>query len=254
MKHVLSIIVLYLVSSTAFSSAQNYPTGKSILDKIDQNMAAKSRIMTIKMEVGTSKTPRIMRMKSWTVGSIKSFVEFIEPSRETGTKMLKINQQMWIYSPKTKRSIELSGQMLRQSAMGSDMSYGDMMNDGKLLEKYKAEVAGEQVVNGRKCWLLKLTAIVPQVDYYQQVLSVDKEWNVPLKIELYAKGDKLLKQTTLSDVVRIQGRWFPKTMVYKDMLKTSNETKISIEDVQFDVPIDEAVFSKANFIPNVPIK
>ena len=234
-----------MIFTTIIISAQNYPSGKSILEKIDRNMTAKSRIMTVKMEIG-SKNPRIMLMKTWSVGTQKSFVEFMEPAREKGTKMLKINNQMWIYSPKTKRSIEISGQMLRQSAMGSDMSYGDMMNDGKLLEKYKAEVTGETTVDGRKCWILVLTAIVPNVDYYSQKLSVDQERNVPLKIELYAKGGKLLKQTTLSDVTKIQGRWFPKSMLYTDMLRVGNKTKITIQEADFDVEISESIFSKGN--------
>jgi hypothetical protein len=45
--------------------------------------------------------------------------------------MLRLENQLWIYSPSTDRNIQNSGHMLRQSVMGSDLSYEDMLKQGE---------------------------------------------------------------------------------------------------------------------------
>ena len=142
--------ILVLVFFSVSLSAQNYPSGKSVLDKVDNNMSAKTRVLTAKIEIAGSRVTRTMVSKSYTVGDKKSYTEYLAPAREKGTKMLKLENQLWIYSPSTDRIIQISGHMLRQSVMGSDMSYEDMMNDTPLLEQYKAEVTAEETVDGRK--------------------------------------------------------------------------------------------------------
>jgi len=229
-----------------FLSAQNYPLGKSIIDKVDNNMSSKSRILTAKMEINSARGTRTMESKSWGTDKDKSFTEYLAPAREKGTKMLKLNNQLWIYSPTTDRVIQISGHMLRQSVMGSDMSYEDMMTDRPLLEQYKAEVSGEETVDGRKCWVVNLTAIIADVNYASQKMWVDEERYIPMKVELFAKGGKLLKRITFSDIQRIQNRWYPKSFVYKDMLKEGRGTKMTIENIQFDVTIPASVFNKGN--------
>ncbi len=241
----LKISAILLLCSFGIS-AQNYPSGKSILDKIDENMSSKTRIITSKMEIEGTRGKRTMESKSWSEGDQKSFTEFLAPAREKGTKMLKLDKQLWIYSPTTDRIMQISGHMLRQSVMGSDMSYEDMMNDTPLLERYKAEVTGEESVDNRKCWVVTLTAIKEDVNYYSQKIWVDQERYVPLKMDLFAKSGKLLKRTLLSDVQKIQGRWFPKTMVYKDMLKEGKGTKMIIEEIRFDATIPTSIFNKGN--------
>ena len=239
----ISILLLFIM---AVGNAQNYPTGKSLLDKVDNNMSAKTRILTAKMEIADLRATRTMISKSYTIGDKKAYTEYLAPAREKGTKMLKLENQLWIYSPTTDRTIQISGHMLRQSVMGSDMSYEDMMNDKPLLEQYRADVTGEETVVGRKCWVVLLTAIIPDVSYFTQKMWIDQEKFVPLKIEAFAKGGKLLKRTTLTDVQRIQGRWFPMSMVYKDMLKQGEGTKMTIQEVQLDAGIPANYFNLGN--------
>lgn len=238
---------LFLLLFFAFSlSAQNFPSGKSILDKIDSNMSSKNRTLTAKMEIESARGTRTIEFKSWSEGDKKSFTEYLAPARERGTKMLKLENQLWIYSPSTDRVMQISGHMLRQSVMGSDMSYEDLMNDTPLLERYKAEVTAEEQVDGVMCWVVTLTAIKEDVNYYSQKIWVDKDRNVPLKMDLYAKSGKLLKQTQFADVQKIQGRWFPKTTVYRDVLKEGKGTKMIIQEIRFDTTIPASIFNKGN--------
>lgn len=242
MKYILSFLL-----SISFSAIfGQVPDGKNLLRKIDQNMSSENRVFTSKMVIHGRRNTRTIESKTWTAGEKKSFTEYLAPARELGTKMLKLEDQLWIYSPSTDRIIQIVGHMLRQSVMGSDMSYEDLMEDNRLLNHYDAEVTGEEKFGDRPCWIVKLTAFDPDVAYQGQKLWVDQERNIPLKEELYAKSGTLLKRTILSDVANLNGRWFPRKIVFKDMLMEGEGTEFIITDIQFNVTIPDYIFSKGS--------
>jgi outer membrane lipoprotein-sorting protein len=221
------------------------PTGEYILKQVDRNMTATSTITTAKMIIHDRRRPRTVRSKSWAKGEEASFTEYLSPAREKGTKMLKLKDRLWVYSPHTDRTIQLSGHMLRQSVMGSDLSYEDMMDDPRLTELYTAEVTGTDTVDARVCWVLQLTAKTNDVAYQARKVWIDRQRYVPMREELYAKGGKLLKRIDLKDFKQDKGRWYPMRMIFKDMLKTGEGTEFVIESIEFDARIPEHRLTKA---------
>lgn len=239
MKHITLII------SILFTSWSYGQTAEEIIKKVDANMSAKNRIIESSMTIHGKRKSRTLTSISYSVGDKKSFSEYLSPAREKGTKMLKLEDKLWIYSPSTDRTIQISGHMLRQSVMGSDFSYEDMMDDRELLDVYKATVVGEEIYEGRKAFVLELKALVADVSYHSRKMWIDTERFVPLKEELFAKSGQLLKQSTLYDFKRIQGRWFPMKIVYKDMLKQGDGTEMLISSIKFNQEIPEYIFTKA---------
>jgi outer membrane lipoprotein-sorting protein len=237
--------VLYLIFFILFAAEATCQDAKTILEKVDRNMSSDNRIFESTMIVHGRRNSRTMTSKSYSVGDRKAFTEYLSPVREQGTKMLKLDKQLWIYSPSTDRIIQISGHMLRQSVMGSDISYEDMMDDRKLTEIYNAVNSGTETIDGRKTLILELLSKTDDVNYYKRKLWIDAERFVPLKEELYAKSGQLLKRTTLTNVRLVQGRWFPMTVVYKDMLKTGEGTEFIMTDVKFNQKIPDYIFSKA---------
>ncbi|HUW93196.1 MAG TPA: outer membrane lipoprotein-sorting protein [Bacteroidales bacterium] len=221
------------------------PDANTILDKVDKNMSSRNRVFESEMIIHGHRASRTITSVSYSQGDKQSFTEYLSPAREQGTKMLKLENQLWIYSPSTDRTIQISGHMLRQSVMGSDLSYEDMMDDRKLTDIYSAKVTGNEIVDGRSTYVLELTAKVDDAAYHSQKIWVDTERFVPLKQEMYARSGKLLKRTTLSDVKQVQGRWFPMRMVYKDVLKDGDGTEFRMTSVKFDQAIPEYIFTKA---------
>jgi outer membrane lipoprotein-sorting protein len=240
-----TIIFALLIIFPALTFGQ-FPDGKEILEKIDKNMTAKNMVQTSKMIIHGKRGDRTIESKSWIVGDKKSFTEYLSPARERGTKMLKLEDKLWLFSPSTDRTIQISGHMLRQSVMGSDLSYEDMMDDSKLSDHYESEVTGEDLINEKECWIVEMNATDNLVAYPKRKVWVDKVRNVPLKEELYAKSGKLLKKTDLFNVKLIQGRWYPTKIVFKDMLKSGEGTEFIIEEVVFNTDIPEYIFSKAS--------
>ncbi|MCK4921163.1 MAG: outer membrane lipoprotein-sorting protein [Bacteroidales bacterium] len=239
--------LIFLISIIfPLSLAAQFPEGDVIMDKIDKNMSAKSMIHTSKMVIHGKRGDRTIESKSWIVGDEKAFTEYLNPARERGTKMLKLEDKLWLYSPSTDRTIQIAGHMLRQSLMGSDLSYEDMMDDSKLSDHYDATVTGEEQIESRNCWIIEMNATDNTVSYPKRIVWVDKDRNVPLKEELYAKSGKLLKKTELFDVKQVAGKWFPMRIVFNDMLKTGKGTEFVITEIEFDKEIPEVIFSKAS--------
>ncbi|MFB0517090.1 MAG: outer membrane lipoprotein-sorting protein, partial [Candidatus Neomarinimicrobiota bacterium] len=207
---------------------------------------AETQIVTSRMVVHGRRTSRTITSRSWVQGTDKAFTEYLDPPREAGTKMLKLGDQLWTYNPQADRIIQISGHMLRQSLMGSDFSYEDMMEDQSLLDSYDGVVEGSEVLNGRDSWVMTLTAKREGMAYHTRKEWVDKEWLLPMREELLAKGGKLLKSARAEDVMQVQGRWYPKVWVFKDELKRDSQgTEWIIDEIVFDQPIPESRFAKA---------
>jgi outer membrane lipoprotein-sorting protein len=239
-------IIISFLSFTFLLGQSDEVTVQDIIQAMDDNLNAKSRVMTSKMIVRGRRSSRTIESRNWVVGIDQAFTEYLSPPREAGTKMLKLYDKLWIYSPQTDRVIQISGHMLRQSVMGSDMSYNDMMEDRPLEELYEATLEGSVLIDGRDHWIMHLEAKAKGLSYPKRRAWIDKEYLLPMKEELYAKSGKLLKTSAMDGIKKVQGRWFPSRFIFKDELKRNSKgTEWHIDDIEFDVDIPESRFSKA---------
>lgn len=241
----LTAVMTVVTAFWAFLVIAQEPSASEILGRVDENITADSRIATISMTIHGRRASRTVRSKSWVRETDKSFSEYLSPPREAGTKMLKIDDQLWIYSPSTDRTIQISGHMLREPVMGSDLSYEDFMEDPVLSNIYKPEIEGEEVVSERECWILYLTAKSDDVTYQSRRLWVDKERFFPMKEEWYGSGGTLLKTLEVKEIGQEQGRWYPKRALFNDVLKRGDGTEVVVEEIEFDADIPDRVFSRA---------
>ena len=239
-------LILFFLSYSFLFTQSDQMSADDIMKAMDQNLNAESRIITSKMVVKGRRSNRTIESKNWVVGTELAFTEYLSPPREAETKMLKIGEKLYTYSPQTDRVIQISGHMLRQSVMGSDMSYNDMMEDRPIEELYDATIEGSTMLDGRDHWIMVLDAKVKGLSYPKRRSWVDKEYLLPKKEELYAKSGKLLKTASLEGIKKIEGRWFPSKFVYKDELKRNSKgTEWIIDNIQFNKKIPDSRFSKA---------
>jgi outer membrane lipoprotein-sorting protein len=235
-------LILCLFLSAPLLQAQ---TGEEILKRVDANITADTKVVVSKMIIHGRRSTRTVEAKSYVAGTTKAFTEYLSPARDAGTKMVKLADQLWTYSPQTDRIIQISGHMLRQSMMGSDLSYEDMMEDPRLAVLYSAEIAGEEEVQTRKCWVLELTSRAGDIAYQTRKIWVDQERFIPLKEERFAKSGKLLKTTTVNKVELVDGRWTATQVLFKDELQSGQGTEFILESIQFNATIPDYYFTKA---------
>ena len=244
MKKIL-IFIGYIFLSSITGLAQT-PSGSDVIKEIDKNLVLDKAISNTTMIIHGRSGTRSIKSKNWIEGKDKAFVEYTDPPREIGKKMLKLGDQLWNYFPEpTDRIITISGHLLRQSVMGSDLSYEDITENRKLIDMYDAKVIGSEKINDRNCYVVELTGKLEDITYYRRKLWVDKERWLPLKEERYAKSGKPLKRSELLDVHQIENRWYPKRILYHDLMQNGDGTEYIIDSINLHAIIAESQFTKA---------
>jgi len=251
----LSLIFAFLILTFNFSFGVS---AQYIIDQIDANMTYGSAYFESKMIIHVGDEIREKRLFSYAKGKDKSFSKFTYPARDKGVKYLKIEDNMWIYMPSVEDTIKIAGHMLRQSMMGSDLSYEDALESSKLRDKYDAFITGEETISvtyprfGKEitkkfnCYVIELIAKVKKVTYYKRKIWVDKTTYVPIRSELFAKSGKKLKVQTLADIRSFGNRYYAMYFTMKNLLRKNSLTEMVITKAQFDIKLDESIFTLRN--------
>jgi len=245
-------LALFLIAAfilTPYHSPGQDMTAKAILARIDDNMVYKTAYSEVDMTITIGKRVIQKKLISYSEGVDKSFIEFLSPARDRGTKMLKIGKVLKIYFPSAERVMRLSGHMLKQSMMGSDFSYEDITETAEELEKeYLVKLLGEEVFRDVPCYVIELESRIENKTYFFRKIWVDKEIFIGHKIEFSAKSGKLLKVMTVGDIQSFRNRHYPTRVTMEDKLRKNSKTEMKVKNIRFDVPIPEGTFTERNLM------
>jgi outer membrane lipoprotein-sorting protein len=234
--------ILAAVLALLACGAAGAQTADEILSRIDANMSFTSIKYSGRMEITIGGQTRYKTMTSAAIGSTKAFAEFTNPE-DRGTRYLKLDKNLWIYFPKEQDTVKISGHLLKEGMMGSDVSYEDALESSDFRAKYSVALKGEDSVNDRRCFVLELSAKVPTAAYDRRVLWVDAERYITLKEEMYAKSGKLLKVSNTLEVARVGDRWYPVRSEYVSKLRSNTKTVFAMSDLQIDANLDPGQFT-----------
>jgi hypothetical protein len=144
----------------------------------------------------------------------------------------------------------ISGHMLKESMMGSDLSYEDAINNDTLSGRYNPSLEGSGTWafrdGSRDCWILDLAAKRRTESYPKQKLWIDKETGDLLHYELFALSGAKLKEYSLLRVEETGGRRFPAEGEMRDLLRKGSKTSFVMRNLSLDKPIADSVFSTRN--------
>jgi outer membrane lipoprotein-sorting protein len=220
------------------------PTADELLAAMDEVLQFDTRTSTATMEVIDARRTRSYKMKTYARGQDDAAVLYLEPAREKGTKMLRKEDNLWLYMPRAERVQKISGHMLRQGMMGSDMSYEDMLEAADFEERYEAEVIGEEETAGRPCWKLEARARDDSVSYPRRLIWIDKQNMMPLRQELFALSGMMLKTWIMSEIEMVSGRPVARRMEISDQLKQDSRTVFLLEEISFGVELESEIFTR----------
>ncbi|MEL6349750.1 MAG: outer membrane lipoprotein-sorting protein [Myxococcota bacterium] len=237
----LSLLFAALLFTT--NALADPPTPGVLLSDVDRNMTFDTRAAELEMTVTRGRRVKTYEMESFGRGGDEAAIEFHGPARDKGTKMLKRGGELWMYMPTIEKTRKISGHMLRQGMMGSDLSYEDILQSTHLVDLYDATVLGEETVAGRPCWKLELTARGADIAYPRRISWVDKEHHIPVQEELFAVSGMMVKRWTLSEVKDFNGRKFPTRWTVEDQLRAGSTTVLVFEEMSFSVPLEDEIFS-----------
>ena len=237
--------VFALITTAAALAFAQTPTASELLRRIDDNEIYATAEYEGEMIIEYQGRRYVKVMKAWAKGDADSFIEFTNPE-DRGTKYLKKGARLYVYSPDTEEVMLISGHMLKESMMGSDLSYEDSINNDTLSSRYNPTLAGSERWNGRDCWVLDLAAKKRAESYHRQKIWIDKENGDALHTEYYALSRAKLKEFTLLKAEVIAGRRFPVQYEMRDLLRKNSKTTFVMKNVVLDQPIPDSVFSQRN--------
>ena len=202
------------------------------------------RRATISMHIKKGRRIKNYSLSSHGTGKAVAAIEVLSPPRDKGMKILKKNKNIWIFLPSIERIQKISGHMLQQGMLGSDMSYEDMMTATTLEENYTAELLGEVSKNGKSCFKIIFMSKTNHSPYHKRISYIDQFTFVPVYEELYSDSGMLLKTWQFEDVKEYNGRQFPTKMIVNDTLQTNSTTTIVFTNLEFNVSIPPEHFNR----------
>ena len=187
-----------------------------------------------------------LKTKSFNVvteGSNKLLIEFTN-KEERGQKILRLNDEIYVYYPKAEGVMRLKGGALKDSIFGSDFSYEDLTGERNLLQLYQVELVSPELVflDGVACYHLRLTGRSPVAYPYQELWIEAKRFYL-LKAVYYSLTMAPMKELRVTQTTEQANKIFPTRFIMADLQKKDSTTEFIIENIQLDLALDSKQFS-----------
>jgi len=239
------IILLALLLIVGNLNGQN---ATEIVKKADDQMRGeKSSYSLMTMKIVRPTWERSVTFKSWSKGTGLSLVLITAPVKDQGQTFLKINQDMWNWNPQISRLIKLPTSMLSQGWMGSDYTNDDLLNQRSIVIDYTHTLIAEEIISGEPCYKIELK---PKEDapvvWGEIIMWISKKDYLSLKVEYYDEDQYLVKSEIGEQLKTIGGRYIPTLFELIPADEEGNKTIITIQDIEFNIPIEDSFFSQQN--------
>jgi uncharacterized protein len=179
-------------------------------------------------------------------------VKFLSPSDVKGTKTLLIEHtgkedDIWIFLPALKKVRRLVSNQKRDSFVGTDFSYGDVI--GHRVDDWKHTLVREEKLEGKDCFVIeslpKTPAVTENSGYSKRVGWIEKTSFVALKGEIYDPAGLLLKKVTAGQVEKVDAKndkWQPMRLEAENV-QTGHKTVIEFSNFKAGVGVKDDEFT-----------
>ena len=244
----LFFILLLLSTFSQVTFSQQKLTAREIIKTAEEKLQGeKTSIGTMSMEIVRPSWTRTVQFKIWTKGKDYSLTLITAPAKEKGQAFLKRENEMWNWNPRISRMIKLPPSMMSQGWMGSDYTNDDILKESSLISDYTHELLGEEEVEGRLCYKIKMTVNEGvNVVWGSQIRWIDKEYLIFIKNELYDEEGYLVRTELGKNIKEMDGRMIPSRMEIIPADEEGKKTILTIEEIKFNKNIDDQFFSQQN--------
>lgn len=253
---VLAIIAgLALTASTAgareLSAVEIMKANFSVQKVADSESDATFRLVTQTGEERIRKTHGVAKLIKGTTDNMQ-LVRFVAPPDIKGTTTLSIehsdkDDDIWIYLPALKKTRRLVSSNKKDSFVGTDFSYGDVI--GHRVEDWNHKLLRSETVDGADCYVLESTPARPSVGedsgYSKRVGWIRKDDFVAIKGEMYGEDGTLLKQFFAGDIKETDAanKKFQAMRIESRNVQTGHKTVITFENFRAKVGIKDEMFT-----------
>jgi outer membrane lipoprotein-sorting protein len=185
-------------------------------------------------------------------GQFRSLVQYVEPARDAGKRVLLDGRSLWFFDPASKASVRISPQqrLIGQAAVGDVLTVN-------LAADYEAKLDGTETIadatrTQRQCWHLDLKAANDRAVYNRIEYWVEQNSFNPIKGKLYSDSGRLLKIVYFRNFAQRLGALRPTEEIIIDAVDSAQATIARLGDDAFqDVP-DE--WFQRDYLPRLQIK
>lgn len=140
----------------------------------------------------------------------KLLIRFLFPGDVQGTGYLQIQHHdgeddMWIYLPALKKVRRLVANNKKDSFVGSDFSYGDILLP--VVDTYRHQLLRSEPIDGEDCYVVEMTPATEQIKkdygYSKWIAWVRKTNFMEKKAEYYDASGRLLKTQVIPTVKEV---------------------------------------------------
>lgn len=176
-------------------------------------------------------------------------VRFRSPEDVKGTAILLIehseaDDDMWIFLPALGKSRRLVASNKRDSFVGSDFSYGDII--GYPVEQWHNKIVGESAVQGEPCYLVESTpvsnAIEEMTGYSKRLSCISKSRSVTLHADIWdSEGEKFKEEdySNYENVDPAHGKWVAMRITAQN-LETNHNTVVLLKNYRLDAAVSQS--------------
>ena len=217
--------------------------GKQLLEQVDRNLNPESYEMYRKL----INIEPDGRKKEFTLFSVKKGVDkvaalFLAPASDKGRSTLRVGDNMWLNIPNIGKPIRITS---LQSVVGGVFNNADILS-----LDYAAEYDVENVSDSGAEQLLLLKAKTKTVAYDRLKMWVDKNKNLPTKIECLTEAKMLIKTLYFKEVKDFGGG-----IIRPSLLETDSPLYKGYKSVMIYAKIKKRTFKDEvftlTFLPNL---
>jgi outer membrane lipoprotein-sorting protein len=252
------IFILGLIMPFTFLSSQQAAaqlTGQEIMERVYHNPKGDDMQGQLTMTlINRQGERRVRNLQQYTKddGDVeKRIMFFLSPADVQGTSFMNwsyadgSDDDQWIYLPALRRIRRISSDGKSDYFMGSDFTYDDLGE--RHPDEDIHEIAGEETINGKECWVIESVPKNPGYMYSKTVTWVMKDNYLGLKREFYDDRGRHLKTLEILDYDRIDGYW---TILETEMrnVQRDHSTHMKFTDVKINQGIPDRMFTERNMM------
>ncbi len=232
-------LVLSILAVVGSAGAQD--RGEAILDAIlDAQRGGQTMRGTVTMTVARPDQERVYQIEMVSDGDERSLISVVAPSRDAGQAFLRDGENLYLYSPRLRRTLRLPPSGQTDSFLGSDISYSDL-SGRDLATDYTVSITDETADT------IELT-LVPEpgapTPYGQVVLTADAQTLAPLAYVFFDQRETAVRRLVFDDFVAVDGLRFPTRTEIENLLRPGERTTMVIEDYEFGIDVPPACFEQ----------
>ncbi|MBA4321279.1 MAG: RND transporter [Odoribacter sp.] len=249
-------IILSLLPLLFLPAAAQLPDASEIMSKSrDLTITGSMRSdisLTITEKAGSVRKRTIsMVTKSYTDGTEKRLIKFIEPADVKGTTLLVVDNKnspddMWIYLPALKKTRRIVSTEKGKSFMSSEFSNSDMSSPALADFAYKHLASSGE----NKLWIIESLPVnnekADEYGYSKKISYFSSDnWQIK-KMEYYNFDNQIYKIIEVKGIQPlVDGRYVIKNMSAKN-ISNGRSSDIFLDKIVINTKIEDSVFSLQN--------